>query len=94
MDIYFYNTLTHSKDKFKPLDEKEVKIYSSTPDTVGQFICILVRLPTLIIAAARIFIGKPAVVHKTLFHSEALRHRQSVYEFLLIKIEISRFPVI
>ena len=26
MDIYFYNTLTHSKDKFKPIDEKEVKI--------------------------------------------------------------------
>ena len=31
MDIYFYNTLTHSKDKFKPLDEKEVKIYSCGP---------------------------------------------------------------
>ena len=31
MDIYFYNTLTHSKDKFKPLDEKEVRIYSCGP---------------------------------------------------------------
>ena len=31
MDIYFYNTLTHSKDKFKPLDKKEVKIYSCGP---------------------------------------------------------------
>ncbi len=31
MDIYFYNTLTHSKDKFKPIDEKEVKIYSCGP---------------------------------------------------------------
>ena len=31
MDIYFYNTLTHTKDKFKPLDEKEVKIYSCGP---------------------------------------------------------------
>ena len=29
--MYFYNTLTHSKDKFKPLDEKEVKIYSCGP---------------------------------------------------------------
>ena len=31
MDIYFYNTLTHSKDKFKSLTEKEVKIYSCGP---------------------------------------------------------------
>ena len=31
MDIYFYNTLTHSKDKFKPIDKKEVKIYSCGP---------------------------------------------------------------
>ncbi len=31
MDIYFYNTLTHSKDKFKPIDKREVKIYSCGP---------------------------------------------------------------
>ena len=31
MDIHFYNTLTHSKDKFKPIDGKEVKIYSCGP---------------------------------------------------------------
>lgn len=31
MDIYFYNTLAHSKDKFKPIDEQEVKIYSCGP---------------------------------------------------------------
>lgn len=31
MDIYFYNTLTHSKEKFKPLDNKEVRIYSCGP---------------------------------------------------------------
>ena len=31
MDIYLYNTLTRTKDLFKPLDEKEVKIYSCGP---------------------------------------------------------------
>ena len=31
MDIYFYNTLTRKKEEFKPLDEKEIKIYSCGP---------------------------------------------------------------
>lgn len=31
MDIYFYNTLTKTKEKFQPIDEKEVKIYSCGP---------------------------------------------------------------
>ncbi len=31
MDIYFYNTLTKTKEVFKPIDEKEVKIYSCGP---------------------------------------------------------------
>ena len=31
MDIYFYNTLTRKKEVFKPIDEKEVKIYSCGP---------------------------------------------------------------
>ena len=31
MDIYFYNTLTKEKEKFKPIDEKQVKIYSCGP---------------------------------------------------------------
>ena len=31
MDIYFYNTLTKRKEKFKPMDKKEVKIYSCGP---------------------------------------------------------------
>lgn len=31
MDIYFYNTLTKTKEIFKPIDEKEVKIYSCGP---------------------------------------------------------------
>ncbi len=31
MDIYFYNTLTRKKELFKPIDEKEVKIYSCGP---------------------------------------------------------------
>ena len=31
MDIYLYNTLTRTKDLFKPLDEKEVKMYSCGP---------------------------------------------------------------
>ena len=31
MDIYFYNTLTRSREKFKPIDEKEVRIYSCGP---------------------------------------------------------------
>ena len=31
MDIYFYNTLTRKKEKFKPIDTKEIKIYSCGP---------------------------------------------------------------
>ena len=31
MDIYFTNTLTHKKDKFVPIDDKEVRIYSCGP---------------------------------------------------------------
>ncbi len=31
MDIYLYNTLTRQKEKFKPIDEKEVRIYSCGP---------------------------------------------------------------
>ena len=31
MDIYLYNTLTKKKEIFKPIDEKEVKIYSCGP---------------------------------------------------------------
>lgn len=31
MDIYFYNTLTRKKEKFIPIDSKEVKIYSCGP---------------------------------------------------------------
>ena len=31
MDIYFYNTLTRKKEKFIPIDTKEVKIYSCGP---------------------------------------------------------------
>lgn len=31
MDIYLYNTLTRNKDKFIPIDEKEVKMYSCGP---------------------------------------------------------------
>ena len=31
MDIFFYNTLTRKKDIFKPIDEKEVRIYSCGP---------------------------------------------------------------
>lgn len=31
MDIYFYNTLTRKKEIFKPIDRKEVKIYSCGP---------------------------------------------------------------
>lgn len=31
MDIYFYNTLTKSKDKFQPIDNREIKIYSCGP---------------------------------------------------------------
>lgn len=31
MDIYFYNTLTKKKEKFIPIDSKEVKIYSCGP---------------------------------------------------------------
>ena len=31
MDIYVYNTLTKEKDVFKPIDQKEVRIYSCGP---------------------------------------------------------------
>ena len=31
MDIYLYNTLTRNKDKFIPLNEKEVRMYSCGP---------------------------------------------------------------
>lgn len=31
MDIYFYNTLTKKKELFKPINEKEIKIYSCGP---------------------------------------------------------------
>ena len=31
MDIYLYNTLTRAKELFKPIDEKEVKIYTCGP---------------------------------------------------------------
>ena len=31
MDIYFYNTLTRKKEKFVPIDEKELRIYSCGP---------------------------------------------------------------
>ena len=31
MDIYFYNTLTRKKELFKPINEKEVRIYSCGP---------------------------------------------------------------
>ena len=31
MDLFFYNTLTKNKEKFIPLDKKEVKIYSCGP---------------------------------------------------------------
>ena len=31
MDIFFYNTLTRKKEKFIPLKEKEVKMYSCGP---------------------------------------------------------------
>ena len=31
MDIYFYNTLNRKKEKFYPIDNKEVKIYSCGP---------------------------------------------------------------
>ena len=31
MDIFFYNTLTRQKDKFIPIDESEIRIYSCGP---------------------------------------------------------------
>ena len=36
MDIYFYNTLTRKKELFKPIDNKEVRIYTCGP-TVYYF---------------------------------------------------------
>lgn len=31
MEIYFYNTLTHTKEKFNPINKEEVRIYSCGP---------------------------------------------------------------
>ena len=31
MEIYLYNTLTHEKEKFKPINPNEVKMYSCGP---------------------------------------------------------------
>ena len=31
MEIYLYNTLTHEKEKFKPIHPNEVKMYSCGP---------------------------------------------------------------
>ena len=31
MDIYFYNTLTKSKDKFEPINKEEIRMYSCGP---------------------------------------------------------------
>ena len=31
MDIYFYNTLTRKKELFKPIDEREIRMYSCGP---------------------------------------------------------------
>ena len=31
MDIYFYNTLTRKKEKFKPINKNEIRIYSCGP---------------------------------------------------------------
>ena len=31
MKLYIYNTLTRQKEEFKPIDKKEVKIYSCGP---------------------------------------------------------------
>jgi len=39
MDIFFYNTLTRKKELFKPIDEKEVRIYSCGP-TVYKYATI------------------------------------------------------
>ena len=36
MSIKFYNTLTRNKEEFKPIDEKEIKMYSCGP-TVYYF---------------------------------------------------------
>ena len=41
MDIYFYNTLTKSKDKFEPINKEEVRMYSCGPtvykdDSIGN----------------------------------------------------------
>ena len=36
MDIYFYTTLTRKKELFKPIDNKEVRIYTCGP-TVYYF---------------------------------------------------------
>ena len=31
MEIYFYNTLTHKKEEFKPINEEKIKMYSCGP---------------------------------------------------------------
>ena len=31
MDIFFYNTLSRRKDRFEPIDAKEVSLYSCGP---------------------------------------------------------------
>ena len=35
MEIKLYNTLTHSKEKFVPIDKNEIKIYSCGPTVYG-----------------------------------------------------------
>ena len=40
MNLTFYNTLTHKKEEFKPIDEKLVKMYKSllsVPPPVSHF---------------------------------------------------------
>ena len=77
------------------LDTLLCSFFDQTPDTVGQFICRFIPVSqALMIAAARIFIGKPAVVQQEHIHSEPCGIANQSYQFLLIKIEISRFPVI
>ena len=84
--------------RFYPQTELDALLsgfFDQTPDTVGQFICRFVPVSqALMIAAARIFIGKPAVVQQEHIHSEPCGIANQSYQFLLIKIEISRFPVI
>ena len=39
MDIYFYNTLTRKKELFKPIDEREIRMYSLGM-LLGTIMCI------------------------------------------------------